>query len=390
MITLTPCSRSGYTTKYSLELALCRFILTRWKIDSKPKAFTPYKKSMTSSVINGRYEVKERIGAGSFGVIFKGYDREQKCDVALKLESTEILCPQLAYEYNVYRKLANTLGIPEVYDYYSDYELTSGKFNVLVMQLLGPSIEDLYERCGKRFTVKTTLQLAIQLVGIIESIHNKTFIHRDLKPDNFMLHVATKKVYIIDFGLAKRYRDPTTHAHIPYCDNKSLTGTPRYASINNHLGIQSSRRDDLEALDYILLYFLRGSLPWQGAKARSKKHKYQKIMEKKLATPIDIIHKGYPIELQVFAEYARSLRFADKPDYPYLIRLFKDAADRLDITLDEKYDWDVLLNPITENAEEEEDVEQASNAAQDVQPPNLENNSSLQNTKNPGTKPEDE
>ena len=346
---------------------------------------------MTSSVIKDRYEVKERLGSGAFGVIFKGYDRVNQRNVALKMESTDISCPQLEYEYHVYRTMADTPGIPEVYDYFPECELTSGSFNVLVMQLLGPSLEDLYQRCGRRFSVKTTMQLATQLVSIIESIHNKCFIHRDMKPDNFLVDTANNKVYIIDFGLAKRYRDPKTHEHIPYRENKSLTGTPRYASINNHLGIQSSRRDDLEALDYILVYFLRGSLPWQGFRARSKKQKYQKIMEKKLATPIDLLHKGYPEEFRVFAEYARCLRFADKPDYPYLIRLFKDGAARNNITLDEKYDWDMLLKPIIEQPEpDEEGVDQASVVVQDAPPPNREANSSLQNTKNPGTKPEEE
>ena len=135
-------------------------------------------------------------------------------------------------------------------------------------------------------------------------------------------------IYAIDFGLAKRYRDPKTHVHIMYRENKHLTGTPRYASINNHLGIEQSRRDDLESLGYVFMYFLRGSLPWQGLRANTKKQKYQKIMEKKMATPIDLLCKGFPDEFRVYFEYCRALRFADKPDYSYLRRLFKVRGRR--------------------------------------------------------------
>jgi hypothetical protein len=139
-----------------------------------------------------------------------------------------------------------------------------------------------------------------------------------------------------------RYRDPKTHVHIMYKENKHLTGTPRYASINNHLGIEQSRRDDLESLGYVFMYFLRGSLPWQGLRANTKKAKYQKIMEKKMATPIDLLCKGYPDEFRIYFEYCRALRFADKPDYSYLRRLFKDLALRNELEYDGNFDWRML------------------------------------------------
>jgi len=186
--------------------------------------------------------------------------------------------------------------------------------------------------------------IADQTLLRIEYIHSKSFIHRDIKPDNFLMGLGRRAniVYIIDFGLAKRYRDPKTHVHIMYRENKHLTGTPRYASINNHLGIEQSRRDDLESLGYVFMYFLRGSLHWQGLRANTKKQKYQKIMEKKMATPIDLLCKGFPDEFRIYFEYCRALRFADKPDYSYLRRLFKDLALRNEIEYNGNFDWRLL------------------------------------------------
>lgn len=147
-----------------------------------------------------------------------------------------------------------------------------------------------------------------------------------------MLHAGLGKkanqVHIIDFGLAKKYRDPKTHIHIPYRENKNLTGTARYASINTHLGIEQSRRDDMESLGYVMMYFLRGSLPWQGLKAATKRQKYEKISEKKMSTPIEVLCKGYPMEFVTYFQYCRSLRFDDKPDYSYLRKMFRDLFAR--------------------------------------------------------------
>lgn len=136
------------------------------------------------------------------------------------------------------------------------------------------------------------------------------------------------QVHIIDFGLAKKYRDPKTHIHIPYRENKNLTGTARYASINTHLGIEQSRRDDMESLGYVMMYFLRGSLPWQGLKAATKRQKYEKISEKKMSTPIEVLCKGYAMEFVTYFQYCRSLRFDDKPDFSYLRKMFRDLFAR--------------------------------------------------------------
>ncbi|TKY51917.1 Casein kinase I isoform delta [Spatholobus suberectus] len=153
------------------------------------------------------------------------------------------------------------------------------------------------------------------------------------------------QVYVIDYGLAKKYQDLQTHKHIPYRENKNLTGTARYASVNTHLGVEQSRRDDLESLGYVLMYFLRGSLPWQGLKAGTKKQKYDKISEKKMLTPIEVLCKSYPLEFTSYFHYCRSLRFEDKPDYSYLKRLFRDLFIREGYQFDYVFDWTMLKYP---------------------------------------------
>merc|ERR1712137_1301182 len=175
-------------------------------------------------------------------------------------------------------------------------------------------------------------------------VHAKNFIHGDIKPDNFPIGLGKKanQVHIIDFGLAKKYRDPKTQQHIPYRENKNLTGTARYVSISTHLGIEQSRRDDLEAIGYVLMYFNRGSLPWQGLKAHSKKDKYEKIMEKKMSTPVDMLCKHFPDEFELYLNYCRSLRFEDRPDYTYLKRLLKDLFFREGYQYDFVFDWTIL------------------------------------------------
>jgi len=185
--------------------------------------------------------------------------------------------------------------------------------------------------------------LGDQMISRIEFVHSLNFIHRDIKPDNFLIGLAKRKnqVYMIDFGLAKRYRDPKTSLHIAYRDGKSLTGTARYASINTHLGIEQSRRDDLESLGYVLVYFLRVELPWQGLKAKTMKDKYEKIMEKKISTHVETLCKGFPEEFASYINYTRDLKFDDRPDYGFLKRLLKTISEREKIEFDFLFDWSI-------------------------------------------------
>ncbi|GAB4837980.1 Casein kinase 1-like protein 2 [Ancistrocladus abbreviatus] len=289
--------------------------------------------------VGNKYRLGRRIGSGSFGEIYLGTNIQTNEEVAIKLESVKTKHPQLLYESKLYRILQGGTGIPNV-----RWFGIEGDYNVLVMDLLGPSLEDLFNFCSRKLSLKTALMLADQMINRIEFVHSKSFLHRDIKPDNFLMGLGRRanQVYIIDFGLAKKYRDSSTHQHIPYRENKNLTGTARYASMNTHLGIEQSRRDDLESLGYVLMYFLRGSLPWQGLKAGTKKQKYEKISEKKVSTSIDALCRGYPSEFASYFHYCRSLRFDDKPDYGYLKRIFRDLFIREGFQFDYVFDWTIL------------------------------------------------
>ena len=291
-------------------------------------------------LVGNKYRVGQKIGSGSFGDIYRGTNIQTGEPVAVKLEPVKTRHPQLLYEARLYKILASgggsVVGIPNVWWYGVE-----GDYNVMVMDLLGPSLEDLFSFCGRKYSLKTTLMLADQLVSRVELVHTKHFLHRDIKPDNFLMGTGRKghHVYLIDFGLSKKYRDPRTHQHIAYKEGKNLTGTARYCSVNTHLGIEQSRRDDLEGVGYLLLYFLRGSLPWQGLQAQTKQQKYDRISEKKMATPIEALCKGFPSEFSTYLNYARSLRFEDKPDYAYLKKLFRDLFVREGFQMDYVFDW---------------------------------------------------
>ncbi|CAF0743206.1 unnamed protein product [Adineta ricciae] len=285
-----------------------------------------------------RYRVSSMIGSGSFGHIFEADDIQTHEQVAVKFESHALQYPQLAYEARVLRLISGA-GIPKIF-WYGEVD----DYNVLVMEKLGPSIEDLLCYCRRSFSLKTVLLLAEQMLKRLQHIHSRTFLHRDLKPDNFLMGVFSwsHRLYLIDFGLSKRYIDAKTRRHITYREGKGLTGTPRYASINSHLGKEQSRRDDLEAIGYVLVYLYEGRLPWQGLKAAAKSAKYEKICERKLHTSLESLCLNMPKEFAIYLQYCRQLEFTDEPNYLYLLKLFDELFVRHAFVRDYIYDWNLV------------------------------------------------
>jgi len=250
------------------------------------------------------------VGGGSFGDIYLGVGSTGE-KVAVKFEKHGARCPQLRHEYKVYRELQNAPGFAKVH-----YFGTQDSYNLMVMDLLGPSLEDQFNKCSRRFTLKTVLLIADQMLERVELMHSRHLIHRDIKPANFVTDVpgsaAGTSVFCIDFGLSKRYRHPRTLQHIPQREGRSLTGTPPYASINNHQGVDQSRRDDLESIGYVLVYFLKGGLPWQGLKA------------KKQSSSIPSLCQGCPNQFAEYLAYCRHLKFDAKPNIAFLRGIFRD------------------------------------------------------------------
>ena len=209
------------------------------------------------------------------------------------------------------------------------------------MELCGQSLENLFQAQNKSFSIKTACMLGIQMIDRIEYVHSRKLIHRDIKPDNFVIGRGQKShiVYVLDFGLSKKFYSVSHHCHIPFIKGKKLTGTARYASINALSGFEQSRRDDLESIGYILMYFIRGSLPWQGLKINKKEDRYKKICEKKIETSAKDLCAGFPSEFETFVQYTRNLQFTELPNYNYLRGLLKTILKKNGQSYDFDYDW---------------------------------------------------
>ena len=288
--------------------------------------------------IKNQYSFKstDRLGGGSFGQIYKGINLKTKEEVAIKIESKNIETPQLIHESKILKALNDGDGFPKVY-------LVTPLDDVLimVMELLGENLQKLLMNSPhKKFTLKTTLMLAIQILSRIKTLHENNYIHRDIKPENFTIGLKKYKntIYMIDYGLTRKFCDSHKN-HIPYKEGKHLTGTALYASIYTHKGIEQSRRDDLESLGYMMIYFCKGELPWMNVKGKTKEIKYKKIMEKKLEMKPDILCQGLPDEFNQYFKYVRELQFTEEPKYDFLLGLFNSAMKKNNIKNDFKFDW---------------------------------------------------
>ena len=286
-------------------------------------------------MVGGKYLLLKKIGDGSFTQIFEGIDIFDKTKVAIKLEPNSIKYPQLLFESQLLSSIQG-IGIPKIY-----WAGISGEYNVMVMELLGNNLEELFQNCNKKFSLKTVLMLAEQIIDRIYHFHEHHYIHRDIKPQNFVIGINDNEhiIHLVDFGLAKKYIEEYTKFHIPLRQGIKLTGTIRFASCNAMNKKELSRRDDMESIGYLLIYLIKGSLPWQGLKIKQKNEKYEKIREMKIDLDINKLCEGIPEEFGDYIKMVRKLEFEEEPEYPKYINLFGELFKKNKFYKDYAYDW---------------------------------------------------
>jgi len=260
------------------------------------------------------YKLDKLLGSGAFGDIYTGHDVTTGTPVAVKLESVSAKYPQLYYEARIYHSMKGVEGIPNML-----YIGREGDYNAMVLEMLGNDLEDIRHATPHgKMKLKDVIKIGHQILYVIEQFHNRGIVHRDIKPENLMTGRDGRGVYLIDFGLSKCIRKRNGE-HIPPNHNKSLTGTPRYASVSNHMGREQGRRDDLEGLGFVLIYLLTGSLPWQNLDDNSR------ILEMKQdALRTGSLYRHIPRCFKQYFRYVSTLDFSDRPDYERLRTILKN------------------------------------------------------------------
>jgi serine/threonine protein kinase len=257
------------------------------------------------NLINNKYKIIQKLGAGCFGEIYKGENIRTQEHVAIKVEAISNNLKLLKNESVIYQYLAGLQGVPNVKWFGKD---TTNYY--MVLNLLGDSLQTLLNS-KKNFSLKLVLQVGLQIILVLQSIHEKGLVHRDIKPDNFLLgnNESKKQIYIIDFGFCKSVENVT--------DTKKTTGligSLTYASLNAHNYTELSYRDDLESLGYMLIYFYQGFLDWQ------KTEDIKLIIQMKQQV---VDNEKIQIVLRNFLKRVRQLGFKEMPDYNSLINLLK-------------------------------------------------------------------
>ena len=298
---------------------------------------------LLNTVFFNKYRLVEKLGEGTFGMIFKCESTDGLC--AFKFEKKRYGRRSLLKAESEIMIELKGFGIPKIISYVENED-----YNIMIMELLGKSLEVIVQQyTEEKLSLKTVCMLGIEMLKILKNIHDKHYIHRDIKPDNFAIGYSDQsQLYLLDFGLAKQYRSAKTLKQNPMLKNKKLTGTARYASINALRGYDQSRRDDLESVAYVLAYLLRGNLPWQGIVVKTKEEKYAKILYRKQSITSEQLFFGFPNELCTYINYCKNLGYEEEPKYDYLTDLFKNIIqNQLHEEIDYKYDWlqnDIDLN----------------------------------------------
>ena len=291
-------------------------------------------------VISDHYELDEKLGDGAYGEVWRAKDMRTGEQFAVKFEEVSEKHQQLYAEFKLYLwfhcdKRAKGLGIPKSHAY-----LTIGNKNIMMMDLLGKSLNNLWKDCGKEFSLKTVLTVGIEIMRILEFVHSRGILHRDIKPDNFAVWRNDKswQIAILDFGLARKYLQPRGR-HIECREGRPLTGTSKYLSINNHRGIEHSRRDDLESLVYMLIELANGSLPWSKLKGKDLNETCKMMQACKESLSESDICVGVSSGFTELLFLVKNLKFEEKPDYEKYVNLMKERFKKEGYEYDYKYDW---------------------------------------------------
>ena len=293
--------------------------------------------------INDDYTIllNRKIGSGSFGQIYQCLNKKTNEIVACKIESINELKPQLYHESKIMILMKNCTGFPTCYDF-----IITDQDKILIMDYLGPNLDVIMNKLPsdennmKKFTIKTSLMIMIQGIERLKSLHEKGIIHRDIKPENFVIGPKKKErlIYLIDFGLSKKISNDKLLPSIKA--DRNIIGTMRYISMNTHQGYEQGRRDDLESLFYIIIYFIKGELPWQNIKSKTRAEKYTKIFEiKKMVTENGELIDGLPLEMGKILEYILGLNFVEKPNYLMMKNAIELILNKLNFSNDLQFDW---------------------------------------------------
>ncbi|KAH7912910.1 kinase-like domain-containing protein [Hygrophoropsis aurantiaca] len=290
-------------------------------------------------VVGGHYRVGRKIREQEFESVFEGVNLRDNEPIIIKFGTN---AAGLKIELRAYKSLLGTVGIPLVYHFSRE-----DRHNILVIDRLGPSLQDLLSLCAGRFTIKTICLIAKQMISRLQSVHEKGLIHADIKPEIFRIGLSRSTadiIHLTEFGRSKQYQDISTGVHEPNRERSPFVGAASFLSINAHLGREQSRRDDLESLGYLLLHFFYGELPWQRIDAAFSQKTYKKIGREKQKIPVSVLCKGLPDEFSVYIEYVRKLEFQEKPDYNFLCALFTTVLASTNSQEDYIFDWTVVGN----------------------------------------------